>query len=327
MSLSLELWEDLGTPSTDVYAIEDKVAALVQSSGVRCTTDSNLLDGTWGFAFGSRQSASSLSDINRFDIAAQRQKRQVHPGKLEGPLRNLQRSFFLEDMDEDEDAHVLDTTRYCGGFVRRIQRYNVTRLTRSSLNLLPCEQEWFLCGKRLASRRPRAQSPMDLKLLYVDNDLCVSASDNVETNPFHVYTKSDVWVSRGQRTKRNARRFLNAMKTLGDSVLSIIFLRKRLRTAFKSKLRSDDSYGTRILVSMDDESKQLTVLKLGDLENDANAWDGEDDPFVHLSADERQETLKKMNVRDIVKAGQRQRRRKSRKKTRADTRKLFKKPE
>jgi hypothetical protein len=89
-----------------------------------------------------------------------------------------------------------------------------------------------------------------------------------------------------------------------------------------------DPLASRILVNIDDgDSKKMTVLKLGDLENDANAWEGEDDPFVHLSADERQEQLKKMRVRDIRRAGRRQRRLKPKKDKGKATPKPFKKPE
>lgn len=50
------------------------------------------------------------------------------------------------------------------------------------------------------------------------------------------------------------------------------------------------------------------------------------DPFVHLSADERQEQLKKMRVRDVRRAGQRQRRKPKKEKGKALP-KTFKKPE
>ena len=98
--------------------------------------------------------------------------------------------------------------------------------------------------------------------------------------------------------KRNARRVLSGLRRVKNSVFNIIFLRKRLQNAVMAKVSSSygDPLAARILVNIDDDSKKMTVLKLGDLENDANAWEGEDDPFVHLSADERQEQLKKMRV-------------------------------
>ena len=46
-----------------------------------------------------------------------------------------------------------------------------------------------------------------------------------------------------------------------------------------------------------------TVLRLGDLLNDSSddslAWSGEEDPFIHLSATERQELLRSMSIQEI----------------------------
>jgi cold shock CspA family protein len=107
----------------------------------------------------------------------------------------------------------------------------------------------------------------------------------------------------------------------------VLFLRKHVWSAIRPKKFTDDSNAARILVELDDETKKMTVLKLGDLENDLNAWEGEDDPFVHLSAVERQEKLKTMRVRDIEHAGRRERNKNGKKKRRAEKRKDFKKPE
>lgn len=322
-----KLWDDLGKPSADFSAVEDKLASLVQSNAVKCTTDSNLLDGRWTFAFGSRQSASALMDPNRFNIAARRTSltQVVRTAKVEGPFRASSRTFFLEDMHEDEDAHVLDRTRYLGGVVGKIRRYNVTRLTRTSMNLELCYEQMSLFGKRVLYKEFQ-EKPMDLRILYVDNDLCVSALNDLAVSPFHVYTKSDAWVGRSQQRKRHARHMLGVMRGLRDSILSVVFLRRRLWSALTPKKASDVSASDRILVNLDDESKRLTVLKLGDLENDAKAWEGEDDPFVHLSADERQEKLKTLRVRDIQQAARRQRNQKAKKAKRAEKRKPFNKP-
>ena len=46
-----------------------------------------------------------------------------------------------------------------------------------------------------------------------------------------------------------------------------------------------------------------TVLRLGDLLNDSNddslAWSGAEDPFIHLSATERQKLLRSMSIQEI----------------------------
>jgi hypothetical protein len=323
-----EMWDDLGKPEADFSSVEDKLASLVQSNAVKCTTDSNLLDGRWTFAFGSRQTASALMDSNRFDIAARRTAltQAVHAAKVDGPCRSSSRIFCLESMEEDEDVHVLDCTQLLGGIVSIVRRYNVTRLTRTSLNLQLYHEQTSLFGKQLFQKELQ-EKPVDLRILYVDNDLCISATNDLAVSPFSVYTKSHAWVGRSQRRKRQARRVLNVMRRLRDSFLTVLFLRKRVWSAIRPKKVIDDASGARILVALDDKTKKLTVLKLGDLENDLNAWEGEDDPFVHLSAVERQEKLKTMRVRDIEHAGRRERNRKGKKKRRAEKRKDFKKPE
>lgn len=331
-SYKREMWDDLGEPSVDLSIVEDKLASLVQSTAVKCTTDSNLLDGQWTFAFGSRQSAAALMDPNRFDIAARRttKTQAVKSAKTEGLFHSSSRTFCLENMDDDEDAHMLDRTRYFAGMFGKVRRYNVARLTRTTLMLEPSTQQTYFCGKRIREKKAKEQSQQmeDLRILYVDNDLCLSTSGDLATSPFYVYTKSKEWVGRTQRMKRGARRVFGAMRRVRNSFFNIIFLRRRIRKAVVAKVTSDDSAASdRILVDIDDESKRLTVLKLGDLENDAKAWEGEEDPFVHLSADERQEQLKKMRVRDVRRAGRKQRRQNTRKGKRTETRKPFKKPE
>lgn len=331
-----ELWNDLGDPSIDFSLVEDKIASLVQSNAVVCTTDSNLLDGKWTFAFGSRQSASALMDPNRFDLAARRTSKTLasKSAKVERPFRSSSRTFYLEDILEDDDAHVLDQTTYFGGLVKKSRRANVTRLTRNSLQLKPSSRAWFLFGTKIRQKHlsdaTSQQQVEDLRILYVDNDLCLSASNDLEKSSFYVWTKSRMWTGQSQRMKRNARRLLSGLRRVKNSILNIIFLRKRLQDAVVAKVSSSygDPLASRILVNIDDgDSKKMTVLKLGDLENDANAWEGEDDPFVHLSADERQEQLKKMRVRDIRRAGRRQRRLKPKKDKGKATPKPFKKPE
>jgi hypothetical protein len=61
-----------------------------------------------------------------------------------------------------------------------------------------------------------------------------------------------------------------------------------------------------ILQEYEYDAATLRVLKLGDLsDTDDEAWDGVQDPFVHLSAMERQKVLKTMNFKEIEKAGNR----------------------
>jgi hypothetical protein len=84
-----------------------------------------------------------------------------------------------------------------------------------------------------------------------------------------------------------------------------------------------------ILSEIKGEGKSsLKVLKLGDFAGN-DAWEGEEDPFVNLSADERQKKLKSMKVRDIQLAGQEQQRKAEKEKKRViyERKRVFKKPE
>ena len=46
------------------------------------------------------------------------------------------------------------------------------------------------------------------------------------------------------------------------------------------------------------------TLRLGDVgDSQDEAWDSDEDPFVHLSADERQKIMKKMSIEEITEAG------------------------
>ena len=57
----------------------------------------------------------------------------------------------------------------------------------------------------------------------------------------------------------------------------------------------------------DDKISKITALRLGDYgdtsKEDDEAWKGEEDPFVHLTAVERQEIMKQMTVEEIRQAG------------------------
>ncbi len=55
-----------------------------------------------------------------------------------------------------------------------------------------------------------------------------------------------------------------------------------------------------------DKESKLMALRLGDVGgsyDDEDAWEGDEDPFVHLTADERQEIMKQMSIEEITEAG------------------------
>ena len=57
----------------------------------------------------------------------------------------------------------------------------------------------------------------------------------------------------------------------------------------------------------DDKESKLMALRLGDYGDttaeDETAWEGKDDPFVHLTGDERLDIMKQMSIGEIKKAG------------------------
>lgn len=80
-----------------------------------------------------------------------------------------------------------------------------------------------------------------------------------------------------------------------------------------------------------DKESKLLALRIGSygkgVNDEESAWNGKDDPFVHLSADERQVIMKQMSIGEIKKAGQIQRRfAEKNKRKQSSSSKLFKKP-
>ena len=80
----------------------------------------------------------------------------------------------------------------------------------------------------------------------------------------------------------------------------------------------------------DEEESKLTVLRMGNIgksTKDDTAWDSEEDPFINLSADERQKVMKKMKLKEIEDAGKEQRMKSEKeKKMKRNEQKQFKKP-
>ena len=70
---------------------------------------------------------------------------------------------------------------------------------------------------------------------------------------------------------------------------------------------SEEEYEILLRRVYDDNVSKLMALRLGDYgdstKDDDTAWGGKDDPFVHLTADERQAIMKQMSIGEIKKAG------------------------
>ena len=191
------------------------------------TTDSNLLDGEWSFAFATN-SASSILDTSRFLLS--KSKRINDPsevsddsgknsasvrggpwrfraGKTENPFRTSTREIYLENLSSDENAHIIDETRVLGGLFQNSRRYDVYGLTRTALDLDLMESESRLFGIRVSSNSredfagTKYGNPLEIQFLYLDNDLCICTTGAGFDGPLHVYTKIDLWVSGGAKRK------------------------------------------------------------------------------------------------------------------------------
>ena len=325
------LWELLGTPSASLDLVQDKLAALVQANPISTTTDSNLLDGgEWSFAIQSTHPASILFDSERF---LKKSKGTALLGAAEKTFSTNARRYYLEDLREEERPYVQDQTVYLGGLLALTRTYHVLSLTRTKMDLDISRVQWNACGRPLAQKqyKPQSRNIQAIQILYIDSDLLISAEQGMD-RPYTVYTKSPEWTARAQRVKRKLRvvgTVLTKVKRYAGGIISL--RRKAIKLIQKQFLeRVEDVKSTNLmLVEIKGEGNTLLkALKLGNSAAD-DAWEGAEDPFVHLTADERQEMLKTMNVRDIEKAGKefQQKTAKEKKRVVLERKQTFQKPD
>ena len=210
--------------------IEERLASLVQNNPVSTTTDSNLLDGKWAFAF-QTNSAKTILDTSRFllsktkrvnssDVIDRKEKItaarggpwRFKSGKTENPFRSSMRQVFLENLSSDEDAHIVDTTSILGGIFKISRRYGVYGLTRTSIDLDLTNSESKFVGMPVKRKDrddfvgTRYAAPLEIQVLYLDSDLCVCTTEKGLDGPVMCYTKSDLWATSG--AKRNVSSLL-----------------------------------------------------------------------------------------------------------------------
>lgn len=201
-----------------------------KANPVSTTTDSNLLDGEWSFAFATN-SASSILDTSRFllsktkriDSPVEDKKNVKDPtkpatnvrggpwrfrsGKTENPFRSSTREIYLENLSGDDNAHIIDETRILGGMFQISRRYEVFGLTRTAIDLDFTESESRLFGLCVSKhgrddfKGTKLGDPLEIQVLYLDNDLCICTTGDGLYGPLHVYTKSDLWVTGGAKRK------------------------------------------------------------------------------------------------------------------------------
>jgi hypothetical protein len=331
-----ELWDLLGTASMTL--VEDKLAALVQANPISTMTDSNLLDrAEWCVAVKSIQPANVLFDTKRFEWQKTSAAKRQEAGAAETAFSRNARKYFLEDLDENESPFVIDETLFLGGLFARERTYNVTALTRTKLDLDITQVKWNVVGKTLLSRQyqPQSRKIQAVQILYVDSDLLISAEQGLD-KPYTIYTKSPEWTARAQRIKRKLRLLRAVLSRVKGYAVGAMSLRKVAINAglkiIQSKLIEqveEPKPPNLMMVEIKGEgTTSLKVLKLGDAGGD-DAWEGEDDPYVHLSADERQDLLKQMNVKELDEAGKEQQRKAEKEKKRVilERKRIFKKPD
>jgi hypothetical protein len=359
-----ELWtlllqyQTAGSGVTE-WDVVDKLAALVQASPVRTTTDSNLLDGSWCLAYTSQK--SNVADLKRILHIRDRTRRKDgsrrisisrsgagsgqpdeqgeqqtelsvprnnnRKGVMSGLFQTTIRNFHLEELQDDEDAYVEDATRFFGGLLTRTRRQTVRGLTRTSLRLDALSSQWCIAGGQeishkdaqqlqglsgsSASNKERKQFmavPTDMQIVYSDVDLCISIegadrSDSSDS-PFQVFTKNEAWMNPQKRFGREIQYLVASFQQF----LSRLSPKRWIHSSERRWMydNSDSGNSDPILQEYEYDAATLRVLKLGDLsDKDDEAWDGIQDPFVHLSAMERQKVLKTMNFKEIEKAGNR----------------------
>jgi hypothetical protein len=366
-----ELWtlllqyQTAGSGVTE-WDVVDKLAALVQASPVRTTTDSNLLDGSWCLAYTSQK--SNVADLKRILHIRDRTRRKKRDkngnrrisisrsgdgsgqpdengeqqtelsvprnnnrkGVVTGLFQTTIRNFHLEELQDDEDAYVEDATRFFGGLLTRTRRSAVRGLTRTSLRLDALSSQWCIAGGQEISHKDAQQLqglsgsstdnnerkrfmavPTSMQIVYSDVDLCISveADDRTDSpsgsdSPFQVFTKNEAWMNPQKRFGREIQYLVTSLQLF----LSRLSPRRWIHSSERRWMydNSDSGNADPILQEYEYDAATLRVLKLGDLsDEDDEAWDGIQDPFVHLSAIERQKVLKTMNFKEIEKAGNR----------------------
>jgi len=164
-----------------------------------------------------------------------------------------------------------------------------------------------------------------IEILYLDNDLCISKKDE----SLFVHTKSETW---SHQRKLN---FLIATRSWLSTIQSPLRVRSRVFSLWSRyrNMRSGNQTANQTVLdrqNYDEEESKLTVLRMGNIgksTKDDTAWDSEEDPFINLSADERQKVMKKMKLKEIEDAGKEQRMKSEKeKKMKRNEQKQFKKP-
>lgn len=297
----VELFQLLNAPQSTEQDIVEKLSALVEGSPVRTTTDSNLLDGTWALAYTSKH--TTIRNLRDFSNYYRRKKGKSSAAttpamrRIQGKgslFKSVEKSFYLEHLEDDEQPYVVECIRYFGGLFTRERRFIVEALTRQTLQLRPVAEKSYFWGRSFVQERDTVDKPaIELHIIYVDVNLYISSIKDDKSQSYEVFTKDEAWLD----IRRSAERKMSFTTAL------FVGLFTRFLPWWNPKKPLDLGVD-HIISEIYADSAHLRVLKLGNTLNvDEEAWDSVSDPFIHLSADERQKILKAMSLGQIEKAG------------------------
>jgi hypothetical protein len=210
--------------------IEAKISALVEVNPVTTTTDSNLLEGRWELAYEADNATDVLenslplfSSRSAFISAKNKQRRAsslIPPyskGRTGVLFKSSTRQFYLEQLGDEEDAYVEDRARRFGGLFVSKRKYDISKLTRTSLDLRlrTCNVD-ILFGTIPVIRHSNGwkddKKRLYISILYLDSDLCICVVNDrfdptqgiVESyeGSLAIYTKSEKWTGTKERVRR-----------------------------------------------------------------------------------------------------------------------------
>ncbi len=141
--------------------IDEKISALISTNPVSTTTDSNLLDGSWGFAYSTKNAEDILQD-SRVVLSKPRRKLsssreefteaqstegsntsstwRLRPHGEKEDAKNLftswSREFNLENLNDDEDPFMVDRTTRFGSLITTERYFKIVGVSFSIC--LPC---------------------------------------------------------------------------------------------------------------------------------------------------------------------------------------------
>ena len=164
------------------------------------------------------------------------------------------------------------------------------------------------------------QKSFSIQIIYLDNDLCILTEEDGPDSPFMVYTRNKAYLDIYKSMQRKFKLLKMAVWGLVSLPIRSI-VRNRVGDSRRGGWRNANANSgandpiLKVVIRNDPSNKsssssgtngaaKLRVLRLGDVngEEEDESWESESDPFVHLSADERQRLLKAMSVGEVDQA-------------------------